>query len=42
MDTGYAEEDARERFAGKGLAVFLQTPYTVPTLIQKLSGVLKV
>ncbi len=38
--SGYNEVDATERFAGKGLAGFLQKPYNIATLREKLHQVL--
>ncbi len=38
--SGYNEQDATQRFAGKGLAGFLQKPYTIAALRGKLSEVL--
>jgi len=37
LSTGYSEAEATERFAGKGLAGFLQKPYTVEQLQAKLA-----
>ena len=39
--SGYNEQDALARFAGKGLAGFLQKPFTVEQLIEKLRHVLE-
>ena len=33
--SGYNEQDAVTRFAGKGLAGFLQKPYSVVQLVEK-------
>ena len=41
LSSGYNEQDATNRFAGKGLAGFLQKPYTPNALYKKLSEVLK-
>ncbi|WP_051938006.1 hybrid sensor histidine kinase/response regulator [Ghiorsea bivora] len=41
LSSGYNEQDATNRFAGKGLAGFLQKPYTPDALYKKLSDVLK-
>jgi PAS domain S-box-containing protein len=40
LSTGYAEEDAAHRFAGRKLASFLQKPYSATALTQKLRNVL--
>lgn len=40
LSSGYNEEDATSRFAGKGLAGFLQKPYTPEALEEKLQEVL--
>ncbi len=40
LSSGYNEQDATSYFAGKGLAGFIQKPYEVQTLMQKLSAVL--
>jgi signal transduction histidine kinase/CheY-like chemotaxis protein len=39
--SGYTEQDATSRFSGKGLAGFLQKPYTPQDLREKISGVLQ-
>ncbi len=39
--SGYNEQDAIQRFAGKGLAGFIQKPYNMATLRNKLREVLK-
>jgi CheY-like chemotaxis protein len=36
LSSGYNEQDATNRFAGKGLAGFLQKPYTARDLIERL------
>ena len=41
LSSGYNEQDATNRFAGKGLAGFLQKPYTPDALYKKLAEVLK-
>ncbi|MDQ6980844.1 MAG: response regulator [Ghiorsea sp.] len=41
LSSGYNEQDATNRFAGKGLAGFLQKPYTPDALYKKLSDALK-
>ncbi len=38
--SGYNEQDATERFSGKGLAGFLQKPYTLAALREKLHKIL--
>ena len=40
LSSGYNEQEATERFSGKGLAGFLQKPYQPVALIQKLREVL--
>ena len=40
LSSGYAEEDSARRFSGKGLAGFIQKPYDLDTLAQKLTTVL--
>jgi CheY-like chemotaxis protein len=42
LSSGYNEQDATSRFAGKGLAGFMQKPYTPAALMEKLSEVLGV
>ncbi|MEO6036536.1 MAG: response regulator [Verrucomicrobiota bacterium] len=39
--SGYNEADAMERFAGKGLAGFLQKPFAPPELREKLRTILE-
>ena len=39
--SGYNERDATQRFAGKGLAGFIQKPYNMTTLREKLTEVLR-
>ena len=39
--SGYSEEDATRSFAGEGLAGFLQKPYRLESLREKLKSVLK-
>ncbi len=41
LSSGYNEQDATNRFAGKGLAGFLQKPYTPEALYKTLLEVLK-
>ena len=38
--SGYNEQDATQRFAGKGLAGFIQKPYKMAELREKLMEVL--
>ncbi|HEX3777296.1 MAG TPA: response regulator, partial [Polyangiaceae bacterium] len=38
--SGYNEQDAVTRFAGRGLAGFVQKPFTVEMLRERLLGVL--
>jgi CheY-like chemotaxis protein len=38
--SGYNEQEAVSRFAGKGLAGFLQKPFTVDQLMEKLRSIL--
>jgi two-component system, cell cycle sensor histidine kinase and response regulator CckA len=38
--SGYNEQDATQRFAGKGLAGFIQKPYNMATLRGKLMEIL--
>ena len=40
LSSGYNEQDATQRFTGKGLAGFLQKPYSVDSLKRKLREVL--
>jgi two-component system, cell cycle sensor histidine kinase and response regulator CckA len=40
LSSGYNEKQALERFAGKGLAGFLQKPYQASGLLDKIRGVL--
>jgi two-component system cell cycle sensor histidine kinase/response regulator CckA len=40
LSSGYNEEEATSRFAGKGLAGFIQKPYPPSELIEKLHGLL--
>lgn len=39
--SGYNEQDAVMRFAGKGLAGFVQKPFTVNVLRERLLSVLR-
>ena len=41
LSSGYNEQDATHRFAGKGLAGFIQKPYRVDELITSLRKVLE-
>jgi len=38
LTSGYPEEEARERFAAVGITTFLQKPYAVDTLLEKLAA----
>ena len=38
--SGYNEQEATQRFAGKGLAGFVQKPYTLEIIKKKLSNIL--
>ena len=40
LSSGYSMLDATQRFAGKGLAGFIQKPYTMATLRESLEEVL--
>jgi two-component system, cell cycle sensor histidine kinase and response regulator CckA len=40
LSSGYNEQDATERFAGKGLAGFLQKPYAPSDLLVKVREIL--
>jgi two-component system cell cycle sensor histidine kinase/response regulator CckA len=40
LDSGYNEQDATQRFAGKGLAGFIQKPYDTALLRAKLIKIL--
>ena len=40
LSSGYTEQDATQRFSGKGLAGFIQKPYPPEQLIQKIAEVL--
>jgi len=40
LSSGYNEGEAVRRFAGKGLAGFIQKPYSAATLAQKVRAVL--
>jgi hypothetical protein len=41
LTSGYNEQDATNRFAGKGLAGFLQKPFRAEELRQKLRTILE-
>jgi CheY-like chemotaxis protein len=41
LSSGYSEQEATSVFAGKGLAGFLEKPFTTKTLLDKLRGVLE-
>jgi hypothetical protein len=40
LSSGYNEQDATERFAGKGLAAFLQKPYAPTDLLETVYHIL--
>jgi CheY-like chemotaxis protein len=40
LSSGYGEDEAVQRFAGRGLAAFIQKPYRVSELEKKLRNVL--
>jgi FixJ family two-component response regulator len=39
LSSGFNEVEAVRRFTGKGLAGFIQKPYTARTLAEKLAGI---
>jgi len=39
--SGYAEEELKKRFAGKGATDFLHKPFRVGALVEKLRAVLE-
>lgn len=41
MSSGYTENDITSRFAGKGLAGFIQKPYTLALLVDRLQAALQ-
>ncbi|MBN1342782.1 MAG: PAS domain S-box protein [Phycisphaerae bacterium] len=41
LSSGYSQQDATERFAGKGLSGFIQKPYQAAQLIEKLREVVE-
>ena len=41
MTSGYSEEDARSDLPSNAIADFLQKPYTLTTLMEKVEGALK-
>lgn len=41
LTSGYSEKIATERFAGKGLAGFIQKPYRTVSLLQKIKNILE-
>ena len=41
LSSGYNEVEAIQRFAGKGLAGFIQKPYTSAALAEKVSAILR-
>jgi CheY-like chemotaxis protein len=40
LSSGYSEQEATERFVGKGLAGFIQKPYRFEQLVEKMHEVL--
>ena len=40
LSSGYSEQEINQRFVGRGLAGFIQKPYTVARLLETLSRVL--
>jgi len=42
LSSGYAEDEATRRFVGKGLAGFIQKPYTAAHLANKIKSILQV
>jgi CheY-like chemotaxis protein len=40
LSSGYNEQDATQRFAGKGLAGFIQKPYVAEDLLNRLRAIL--
>ena len=41
LTSGYSEQEATSRFAGKGLAGFLAKPFTPAELIERMRAVLE-
>ncbi len=41
LSSGYNEQDATNRFAGKGLAGFIQKPYRASDLLARVNGILQ-
>jgi DNA-binding NarL/FixJ family response regulator len=41
LSSGYNESEAVRRFTGKGLAGFIQKPYSSTALVQKIDGIIK-
>jgi two-component system, cell cycle sensor histidine kinase and response regulator CckA len=41
LSSGYNEQDVTQRFVGKGLAGFIQKPYTLVKLTEKLQDVFR-
>ncbi|MBN1867578.1 response regulator [Candidatus Sumerlaeota bacterium] len=41
LSSGYSESEATERFAGKGLAGFIQKPYSAKALAEKIGAILQ-
>ena len=42
MSSGFSEQDVTEKFAGKGLAGFIQKPYTFNALKEAIKGILNI
>jgi FixJ family two-component response regulator len=40
LSSGYSEQEATQRFTGKGLTGFIQKPYRYDDLIDKMNEVL--
>ncbi len=40
LSSGYNEQDVTQKFAGKGLAGFIQKPYVPQTLLEKIKEIL--
>jgi DNA-binding NtrC family response regulator len=41
LSTGYSEQDITPHFAGQGLAGFIEKPYGLRTLVQKMRQVIE-
>jgi len=41
LSSGYNEVEAVQRFTGKGLAAFIQKPYSAASLVEKVRRVLE-